>query len=109
MFFNINKKTNLVIMQITGALSLLLIPAFLNILSLEASVYCLFTVFMFVAVLRIKENLKISFSIQHSIYTVLIIYGVLSLIWSKNTSRHFMYIFLLATVLAFSVIMRLLC
>lgn len=106
MFFNINKKTNLAIMQITGALSLLLIPAFLNILSLEASVYCLFTVFMFVAVLRIKENLKISFSIQHSIYTVLIIYGVLSLIWSKNTSRHFMYIFSLATVLAFSVIMR---
>ncbi len=106
MLFNINKKTSIALMQITGALSLLFIPAFLNMLSLEASVYCLATVFMFVATLRIKENSKVSFSMQHLIYAVLIAFGILSILWSKNTSGHFLYIFSLVVVLAYSIILK---
>jgi len=106
MLFNINKKTTFSLLQITGALSLLLIPAFLNMLSLEAAVYCSFTIFMFIAIIRTKESAKISFSMQHSIYAVLIAFGILSLLWSKNTYRHLVYIFSVATVLAFSIMMK---
>lgn len=106
MLFNINRKTGIALMQITAALSVLLAPSFLNMLSAEAAVYSLFTVFMFIATLRIKENLKISLTIQNAVYIALIAFGILSLLWTKNISLHMLYIFSVATVWVYSIVLK---
>jgi len=106
MLFSVNNRTSLAISRLVCALSILLIPSFLNFLSLEVSIYLTCTLFIIVAALRVKADSKIYCSIQYSSYAVLLAFGLLSAFWVENKSIHFLYLFAICSVWAFSIVLK---
>ncbi len=98
MLFNITKQKSLAFIQIFVAVLILTAPSFLSLLSLKGAVYLTFTVSAFLMLLRIKVNKKIILSLKHTVYILLIAFGLISLLWISNISGHFVYLFGIAAV-----------
>lgn len=93
MLFNITKQKSLAFIQIFVAVLILTVPSFLSLLSLKGGVYITFTVSAFLMLIRIKANEKIILSLKHTVYILLIAFGLISLLWISNISGHFVYLF----------------
>ena len=93
MLFNITKQKSLAFIQIFVAVLILTAPSFMSLLSLKGAIYFTFTVSAFLMLLRIKANEKIILSLKHTVYILLIAFGLISLLWISNISGHFVYLF----------------
>ena len=93
MLFNITKQKSLAFIQIFVAVLILTAPSFMSLLSLKGAIYFTFTVSAFFMLLRIKANEKIILSLKHTVYILLIAFGLISLLWISNISGHFVYLF----------------
>jgi len=98
MLFNITKQKSLAFIQIFVAVLILAVPSFLSLLSLKGAVYLTFTVSLLLMMMRIKANEKIILSLKHTVYILLLVFGLISLLWISNISGHFVYLFAIGTV-----------
>ena len=98
MLFNITKQKSLAFIQIFVAVLILTVPSFLSLLSLKGAVYLTFTLSAFLMLQRIKANEKIILSLKHTVYILLLAFGLISLLWISNISGHFVYLFAIVTV-----------
>lgn len=98
MLFKITKQRSLALIQIFVAVLILAVPSFLSLLPLKGAVYLTFTVSLLLLVLRVKANGKIILSLKHSVYLLLIAFGIISFFWISNISGHFVYLFAIGAV-----------
>ena len=106
MLFNITKQNSLAFIQIFVAVLILTVPSFLSLLSLKGGVYITFTVSAFLMLIRIKANEKIILSLKHTVYILLIAFGLISLLWISNISGHFVYLFGIGAVCVLTALLK---
>ena len=106
MLFNITKQKSLAFIQIFVAVLILTVPSFLSLLSLKGGVYITFTVSAFLMLIRIKANEKIILSLKHTVYILLIAFGLISLLWISNISGHFVYLFGIGAVCVLTALLK---
>lgn len=106
MLFNITKQKSLAFIQIFVAVLILTVPSFLSLLSLKGGVYITFTVSAFLMLIRIKANEKIILSLKHTVYILLIAFGLISLLWISNISGHFVYLFGVGAVCVLTALLK---
>lgn len=100
MLFDIDKNKGLALLQLTMALLALTVPSFLELLPVNTGIYIMFLLLAVLVVLRIKTTGKISVSVYHLAFGVILAYSLLSSIWVNNREGHLMYIFTLACAMA---------
>lgn len=106
MLFNITKQRSLAFIQIFVAVLILAAPSFMSLLSLKGAIYFTFTVSAFLMLLRIKANEKIILSLKHTVYILLIAFGLISLLWISNISGHFVYLFGIGAVCVLTALLK---
>ena len=106
MLFNITKQKSLAFIQIFVAVLILTVPSFLSLLSLKGAIYFTFTVSAFLMLIRIKANEKIILSLKHTVYILLIAFGLISLLWISNISGHFVYLFGIGAVCVLTALLK---
>lgn len=106
MLFNITKQKSLAFIQIFVAVLILTAPSFMSLLSLKGAIYFTFTVSAFLMLLRIKANEKIILSLKHTVYILLIAFGLISLLWISNISGHFVYLFGIGAVCVLTALLK---
>lgn len=92
MLFDINKRKSSAFIKLFVTIIILFVPAFLNVLSTEAAVNLMFVASAVVFLTHLKANEKMSLSSKHIIYSAIIVFGVISLLWVDNRSGQLTYI-----------------